>query len=53
MDKITSPESCTLDREHNHKENKTETLRQNPSNISQKNINLKIRSNLKKMKEGH
>ena len=33
--------------EHNHKENEAETLRQNVSNILQKNLNLKIRSNLK------
>ena len=36
--------------EHNHKENEAETLRQNVSNILQKNLNLKIRSNLKKGK---
>ena len=34
--------------EHNHKENEAETLGQNVSNILQKNLNLKIRSNLKK-----
>ena len=34
--------------EHNHKENEGETLRQYASNILQKNLNLKIRSNLKK-----
>ena len=48
MDIITSTESCALDMEHNHKENEAETLRQNVSNILQKNLNLKIRSNLKK-----
>ena len=53
MDIITSTESCALDMEHNHKENEAETLRQNVSNILQKNFNLKIRSNLKKMKEEH
>ena len=36
--------------EHNHKENEGETLRQYASNILQKNLNLKIRSNLKKGK---
>ena len=39
MDKIRSTKSCALDMEHNHKENEAET---------QKNLNLKIRSNLKK-----
>ena len=34
--------------EHNHKENEAETLRQNVSNILQKNLCLKIRSNLEK-----
>ena len=48
MDIITSTESCPLDMEHNHKENEAETLRQNVSNILQKNLNLKIISNLKK-----
>ena len=48
MDIITSTESCALDMEHNHKENEAETLRQHVSNILQKNLNLKIRSNLKK-----
>ena len=48
MDIITSTKSCALDMEHNHKENEAETLRQNVSNILQKNLNLKIRSNLKK-----
>ena len=48
MDIIRSTESCALDMEHNHKENEAETLRQNVSNILQKNLNLKIRSNLKK-----
>ena len=47
MDIITSTESCALDMEHNHKQNEAETLRQNASNILQKNVNLKIRSNLK------
>ena len=44
MDIITSTESCAL----NHGENEAETLRQNVSNILQKNLNLKIKSNLKK-----
>ena len=48
MDIITSTESFALDMEHNHKENEAETLRQNVSNILQKNLNMKIRSNLKK-----
>ena len=48
MDIITSTESCALDMEHHHKENEAETLGQNVSNILQKNLNLKIRSNLKK-----
>ena len=48
MDIITSTESFALDMEHNHKENEAETLRQNVSNILQKNLNLKIKSNLKK-----
>ena len=48
MDIITSTEPCALDIEHNHKENEAETLRQNVSNILQKNLNLKIRSNFKK-----
>ena len=48
MDIITSNESCPLDMEHNHKENEEETLRQNVSNILQKNLNLKIRSKLTK-----
>ena len=48
MDIITSTESCALDMEHNHKENEAETLRQNVSNILQKNLNLKFKSNLKK-----
>ena len=34
--------------EHNHKENEAETLRQNVSNILQKILCLKIRSNLEK-----
>ena len=42
-DIITLTESCALDMEHNHKENEAETLRQNETNL-----NLKIRSNLKK-----
>ena len=53
MDIITSTESCALDMEHNHKVNEAETLGQNVSNILQKNLNLKIRSNLKKMKKEH
>ena len=53
MDIITSTESCTLDMEQNHKENEAETLGQNVSNILRKNLNLKTRSNLKKMKERH
>ena len=48
MDIITSTKSCALDMEHNHEENEAETLRQNVSNILQKNLNLKIKSNLKK-----
>ena len=48
MDIITSTDSCALDMEHNHKENEAETLRQNVSNILQKNLNLKIRSKLTK-----
>ena len=48
MDIITSIESRALDMEHNHKENEAETLGQNVSNILQKNLDLKIRSNLKK-----
>ena len=48
MDKITSTESCTLNMEYNHKENESETIRQNVSNILQKILNLKIRSNLTK-----
>ena len=48
IDIITLTESCALDMEHNHKENEAESLRQNVSNILQKNFNLKIRSNLKK-----
>ena len=47
MDIITSTESCALNMGHNHKENEAETLRQNVSNILQKNLNLKIRSKLK------
>ena len=39
---------CALDMERNHKENEAETLRQNSSNILQKNFNLKIRSKLEK-----
>ena len=34
--------------EHNQKENEAETIRENVSNILQKNLNLKIKSNLKK-----
>ena len=34
--------------EYNRKENKVETLRQNVSNILQKNLNLKIKNNLTK-----
>ena len=48
MDIITSTESCVLDMEHNYKESNAETLRQKVSHILQKNLNLKIRSNLKK-----
>ena len=47
MDIITSIESCAPDMELNHKENEAETLGQNVRNILQKNLNLKIRSNLK------
>ena len=48
MDIITSTESFVLDMEHNYKESNAETLRQKVSHILQKNLNLKIRSNLKK-----
>ena len=48
MDIITSTKSCALDMEHNNTENKAVTLRQHVSNILQKNLNLKIRSDLKK-----
>ena len=48
MDIITSTESCPLDMKHNHNENEAEILRQIVSNILQKNLNLKIRSNLTK-----
>ena len=48
VDVITLTESCALDMDYNHKENEAETLGQNVSNILQKNLNLKIRSNLKK-----
>ena len=44
----TSTESCALDMEHNHEENEAETLRRNVSNVLQKKLNLKIRSNLPK-----
>ena len=47
MDIITSSESCALNMEHNHKENEAETLRKNVSGILQKNLNLKIRSNVR------
>ena len=47
MDIITSSESCALNMEHNHKENEVETLRKNVSGILQKNLNLKIRSNVR------
>ena len=47
MDMITSTESCALDMEQNHNDNEAETPRQNVSNILQKNLNMKIRSNLK------
>ena len=46
-DIITSSESCALNMEHNHKENEAETLRKNVSGILQKNLNLKIRSNVR------
>ena len=39
MDTITSAKSCALDTEYNHEEHEAETLRQNVSNISQKNAN--------------
>ena len=48
MDIITSTKSCALDMEQNHKESEAVTLRQNVSNILQKNLNLKITSNLTK-----
>ena len=44
----TSTEYCALNMEYNHKGNEAETLRHNVSNIIQKNLNLKIRSNLAK-----
>ena len=47
LDIITSSESCALNMEHNHKENEAETLRKNVSGILQKNLNLKIRSNVR------
>ena len=40
MDIIKSIESCANLMEHNHKEQKAGTLRQNVSNILQKNLNL-------------
>ena len=49
IDIITSAKTCALDMEHNHKENKAETLRQNDSIILLKNVNLNIRSNLTKI----
>ena len=48
IDIITSTESCALDMEYNHKGNEAQTLRQKISNILEKNLNLKIRSNLTK-----
>ena len=48
MDKITSTKSCALDVEYNRVENEEETLRQNMSNILQRNLNIKIRGNLTK-----
>ena len=48
MDIISSIESCSLDMENNHKENDAENLRQNVSNMLQKNLNLKFKSNVKK-----
>ena len=48
MDIITLTESGALDLKYNHKERDAETLRQNVSNILQKNLNLKIRDNLTK-----
>ena len=53
---ITSSKSRAPNMEQlifNHKEIEAETLSQNVSNILQKNLNLKIRSNLKKMKKEH
>ena len=47
MDIIVSTKSCALHVEHTHKENEAKNLRQNVSVILQKNLNLKIRSNLK------
>ena len=47
MDMITSTESCVLNVKHNHKENEAQTLRQYVCNILQKNLNVKLRSNLK------
>ena len=48
MDIITSSKSCAVDMEYNPIENEEETLRQNMSNILQRNLNIKISSNLTK-----
>ena len=50
MDIITSTKSCALDMECNPIENEVEALRQNMSNILQRNLNIKISSNLTKDK---
>ena len=42
MDIITSAKSCAIDMEYNPIENEVETLRQNMSNILQRNLNIKI-----------
>ena len=48
IDKITSTKSSALDIEYNRIENEPETLIQDVSNISQTNLNIKIRRNLTK-----
>ena len=46
---IRETESLVLDMEYNHKDNEAGTLlKQNARNIFQKNLNLKIRSNITK-----
>ena len=51
MDIITSTYTYPHDLEYNRKENDVETLRQNLSNILKKDLNLKIRGNLRKKKK--